>query len=749
MPESEFILLKRFASNGDAEAFARIIKQHASMVYGVCVRILVDKDQAADAVQDTFFQLVRKADSITGSLPNWLHRVATNKAKELIRTDSLRRRRESIYISNSEKCRSQDEKAAWQEISGYIDQELDNLDVLTREVLILHFFESQTMTEIAKKFGISQPTVSRRIESGVASLRYKLKSHGVIVPAAILTTMLTENIVKAAPASIMKELGKIALAGNKAATGTQIATGISAVKSEIIALSTAALIGIGSIIMYLSYTQAAEPETANNSKPVVAKIPEVNEILDNYTKALDPIQSFIASYESTSLTNSDIPSWGMRLEESKSFERGESRTDGKGRTSVTSFRWGDLNMNERNVPENRAAYTRTVAGDNFVYRHSKTLNQTEYKGREYHGKLTYQTPDGNKDFKRSRDDHGLFNNLGTISYFLGYLDTPIRLDNILKNDVKHISVREEPEMINGSTCFVVEADTKRGDFTIWFDSEHGYHPAKIKAKVGIGDDTGSLEYPGVITKEQGIERDYTLENVRFEKVDSVWIPMEADSKRHVILGNENGFSDEQHHFKFTKITLNPDHEALNSFGNPAENPELDPELEDGTLVYHIGYPSATWQDGKVIEDITGKEVDLNDRGPKVVIGQALPDLSEFNASPDSDLIKNKKILVCFWDMNQRPSRNAILSLNKNANALLEKGLYMVFIHAEEVQERTLISWLKRNEILPPMGVSNNGVSELGYSWGVKSLPWLILTDKNHIVTNEGFSITELDEKIKK
>ena len=80
MAESEFILLRRFSKNGEAEAFAQIIKQHAPMVYGVCLRILANRERAADAVQDTFLQLVRDAANITSSLPNWLHRTATNRA---------------------------------------------------------------------------------------------------------------------------------------------------------------------------------------------------------------------------------------------------------------------------------------------------------------------------------------------------------------------------------------------------------------------------------------------------------------------------------------------------------------------------------------------------------------------------------------------------------------------------------------------------------------------------------------------
>ena len=34
-----------------------------------------------------------------------------------------------------------------------------------------------------------------------------------------------------------------------------------------------------------------------------------------------------------------------------------------------------------------------------------------------------------------------------------------------------------------------------------------------------------------------------------------------------------------------------------------------------------------------------------------------------------------------------------------------------------------------------------------FSWGVRAQPWLILTDKEHVVRAEGFSVDELDDKI--
>jgi len=39
------------------------------------------------------------------------------------------------------------------------------------------------------------------------------------------------------------------------------------------------------------------------------------------------------------------------------------------------------------------------------------------------------------------------------------------------------------------------------------------------------------------------------------------------------------------------------------------------------------------------------------------------------------------------------------------------------------------------------------VEKTKFTWGVCSLPWLILTDSDHTVCAEGFDLAELDEKI--
>jgi len=268
MLENEVILLHRFAKTGDAEAFSEVVRRHAGLVYGACLRILADRDRAADAVQDTFFQLLRNAGNITGSVPAWLHRVATRRAIDVVRRDSSIRRRETEYAANKPL-----EVRKWQDISGYVDEGLSELDEQTQEILIQHFFEGRSMTDIAADKVVSQPTVSRRIESGVAKLRERLRKRGIIVAAVTLGGLLGENVVEAAPALVLKELGKMALVGGTAAAGSGIGSAAAAsgagakaavgvlagVKAKVVTAAVVTVVGVGGVVTYNEVTRPVEP----------------------------------------------------------------------------------------------------------------------------------------------------------------------------------------------------------------------------------------------------------------------------------------------------------------------------------------------------------------------------------------------------------------------------------------------------------------------------------------------------------
>jgi hypothetical protein len=73
---------------------------------------------------------------------------------------------------------------------------------------------------------------------------------------------------------------------------------------------------------------------------------------------------------------------------------------------------------------------------------------------------------------------------------------------------------------------------------------------------------------------------------------------------------------------------------------------------------------------------------------------------------------------------------------------------VVAVQASEIDRNKLDSWAKQNDIPFTLGMVQGDQEKALFEWGVRSLPWLILTDSQHMVSAEGFRLSELDEKIK-
>lgn len=133
--------------------------------------------------------------------------------------------------------------------------------------------------------------------------------------------------------------------------------------------------------------------------------------------------------------------------------------------------------------------------------------------------------------------------------------------------------------------------------------------------------------------------------------------------------------------------------------------------------------------------------------PPSLIGKSLPELKDLKVNLSPADANDKMMLVCFFDMEQRPSRYCIIQLAKQAEQLKQKGATVVAVQASKVDENALNEWVKKNNISFPIGMIQGDVEKSRFTWGVQSLPWLILTDSKHIVRAAGFRVEELNEKI--
>ena len=131
---------------------------------------------------------------------------------------------------------------------------------------------------------------------------------------------------------------------------------------------------------------------------------------------------------------------------------------------------------------------------------------------------------------------------------------------------------------------------------------------------------------------------------------------------------------------------------------------------------------------------------------KPLLGKSLPDWKELiDIKPEQ--VQNKRLLFCFFDFQQRPSRNTILKIAKQNESLVQKGIVVAAVQASEIESDKLQVWAKTNNLPFPAGAITGDIETIRTAWAVKALPWLILTDRKHIVTAEGFGLDELDDKV--
>ena len=173
----DLILLER-ARDGDLDAFNDLVVLHQDQLFNLVARMVPDRDQAHDVVQEAFFSAYRNLGRFRGgSVRSWLSRIAVNAAMD---TQRARKRRPSQPYPELE-----DE--AWQPPTGeeadpegltlsaertaVLERALAGITPDQRASIVLFDVEGYDYAEIAEMTGVSLGTVKSRIHRGRLALR--------------------------------------------------------------------------------------------------------------------------------------------------------------------------------------------------------------------------------------------------------------------------------------------------------------------------------------------------------------------------------------------------------------------------------------------------------------------------------------------------------------------------------------------------------------------------------------------------
>ena len=128
-----------------------------------------------------------------------------------------------------------------------------------------------------------------------------------------------------------------------------------------------------------------------------------------------------------------------------------------------------------------------------------------------------------------------------------------------------------------------------------------------------------------------------------------------------------------------------------------------------------------------------------------LLNRPLPDLKGLGLTGgDVGTLEKRGILLCFWDIQQRPSRNAVKELAGKLPALESAGVKLVLVQATPVEKTILQDYLAELKLTCLVCQITADEERTQAAWGVQSLPWLILADPGHKVKAEGFAVTEVE-----
>lgn len=175
-PHADVMLLTRVAAS-DSAALADLYDRHARLLYGLILRILNDRGEAEEALQDVFVQVWRHASAYNvglGSPAAWLVGIARNRAIDRLRARAVRLRAADNVPAPSP-VETPEASASAGERQRDVQRALEALPPEQRELIEHAYFSGLTQTELAARFGLPLGTVKTRIRTGLQALRGHLQ----------------------------------------------------------------------------------------------------------------------------------------------------------------------------------------------------------------------------------------------------------------------------------------------------------------------------------------------------------------------------------------------------------------------------------------------------------------------------------------------------------------------------------------------------------------------------------------------
>jgi RNA polymerase sigma-70 factor (ECF subfamily) len=177
--------LVRAVREGDSEKYAEIIERYQGKLFVYIFRLVGNREEAEDLLQDVFIKTYRNLNSfdVERKFSSWIYRIAHNEAVNYIKRKSLKRfiPWESVTSikdkleSSSSSEEGADERWLRKETSQEVEKAILKLPLKYRQVLTLRYYSDNSYEEISEILGRPVNTVGTLINRAKKKLAEELK----------------------------------------------------------------------------------------------------------------------------------------------------------------------------------------------------------------------------------------------------------------------------------------------------------------------------------------------------------------------------------------------------------------------------------------------------------------------------------------------------------------------------------------------------------------------------------------------
>jgi len=164
---------------GDFRIFEYVFRKHYEMLCRYAIRIINDGTEAEEIVQDLFYSLWEKRQSlkIDISLKSYLFAAVHNRCMKYIRHRNVEEKYRSEHPANTVEAESPETYAYSEELNEILERTLKSLPQKCSTIFRMNRFEGLKYSEIAAKLSVSVKTVEANMGRALKILRKNLKDY--------------------------------------------------------------------------------------------------------------------------------------------------------------------------------------------------------------------------------------------------------------------------------------------------------------------------------------------------------------------------------------------------------------------------------------------------------------------------------------------------------------------------------------------------------------------------------------------